>query len=139
MVSESGLPWIGKGVYFTARVLHRDEMLCGAEGQGHDGEDGVEAAVGDVEGGVYHIEVVVGVDTAPLIGDGGAGIVALVTAAVGYMIGRNDGRVAASRIEPELSELLLLLRQTAPALVQQGKISELRWATIKIMLSRYDI
>jgi len=70
---------------------------------------------------------------------GGAGIVALATATVGYLIGRHDGCVAASRIEPELAELLDLVRQTAPALVQQGKLSELRWATIKIQLSRYGI
>jgi len=37
------------------------------------------------------------------------------------------------------TQLLQLLRQTAPALVHQGKLSELRWATIKIMLSRYGI
>lgn len=70
---------------------------------------------------------------------GSAGLIAFGVATVAYMIGRRDGHLAARRIEAELGELLQLIRQAAPALVQQGKLSELRWATIKIQLSRYGI
>lgn len=62
--------------------------------------------------------------------------VALVLFAVGYAIASGRERRHAVRA---LREYLSLLRQTTPAFVRQGRISELRWATIKIMLSRYGI
>ena len=50
-------------------------MRADAIGVGEDGENGIEAAVGDVDAGVDHVEVVDIVDAAPGIDDGGFGIV----------------------------------------------------------------
>lgn len=47
-----------------------------AVGQGENSQDGVEAAVGDVQGAVGEVQVVVAVDAAPFIGDGGVRVVA---------------------------------------------------------------
>ncbi len=59
------------------------------------------------------------------------------TSSVCFFLGRRHGWQRATQAEH--SELLQLLRQIGPALVQQGRLSELRWATIKIQLSRYGI
>ena len=47
-----------------------------AVGKGENCQNGIEAAVGDVQGGVGDVEVVVAVDAAPLIGDGGLRVLA---------------------------------------------------------------
>ena len=61
-----------------------EDFFGGAEGEGHDGEGGVEAAVGHVERAVGDPQIIVAVDAAEGIGDavariggeaGGAGLV----------------------------------------------------------------
>ena len=54
--------------YVDSQTLR--EMFGVAEGEGENGQDGIEAAVGDVQAGVHDVQVVVVVDAAPLVRDG---------------------------------------------------------------------
>src|SRR5579884_4498319 len=73
-------------------------MLGGAEGQRHDRQDRIEAAVSDMEGSVHYVEVIVSVDAAPFIGDGGARVVAH---AAGSRLMLACAQAEAGRIAPD--------------------------------------
>src|SRR5208337_3230016 len=71
----------------------------GAVGVGENGEDGIEAAVGDVDAAVNHVEIVGVVYAAPGIDDGSFGIVAHAAGA-GLMLPATDA--VAGEIAPSL-------------------------------------
>jgi hypothetical protein len=64
-------------------------------------------------------------------------IVRLIKIVFGPDIGPFSGRLL--REKQVLSDLLQLLREIGPALEQAGLITPLKWATTKILLSRYPI